>query len=696
MRALMLVWLFLSFSIAAQTQTTLNACDPSPEVKQSLKLLNFGSGLLIEKVAQAKKPILAQLLQRYPDDLFVHMEARQTAISTAEQTVVMEQYRRLAENRPNSLQYKYLYARVLVDIDTPKAMDLLKQLVAADPASPWPYLELAWVHDGGKYADFPQFRAELAKFYEICPGSLNWEALSLLLQHGSPEMAVHYAPTLRRRLTTETDRDDLRSSWKTVWKLEFKAIPVAGHTRLRKQILKDLARLREMPGEANAKWLAFLEAGYKLADNPEAAEVIEADLLARYPESQQAKSILDQLWWREHPWPKPDDQNDATKTFFRLLVQHQDQLLKESPTDSLLLLTRFIALAEIDGIGPEELTQAADRLLNALTDDPIWQASSPVNFQIAQAFVKTGVSMDRVPQLVEEGLRLERDHEWRSDTDTEEAKEGRDDWNLGLQTEAADILVGAAKKLQKPDIARNAVLDLNKQIPHRTADRSAILAVNAAFAELEGRQLDAFLMYQAAVESRPLSPGLTKTDELAENEERLWKELGGSPASRNLWDKKSTKVKRGTEELWEIPNKAMPSWKLNDLHGHMWKMASLKGKMVLIATWAAGCEACPLELSTLQKIYDEMKGRQDVQVLSFNSDREISKVVPYVHHERYTFPVLLANGHVDDLMSDYSVPQIWIVDSRGKWRWKLDLLDPNLANLHETVLSKLEAARSPY
>jgi hypothetical protein len=123
MRALTLVWLFLSFSIAAQTQTALNACEPSAEVKQSLKLLNFGSGRLIEKAVQAKKPILEQLLQQYPDDLFVHMEARQTAISTAGQTVVMERYRRLAENRPNSLQYKYPYARVLVDIDTPKAMD---------------------------------------------------------------------------------------------------------------------------------------------------------------------------------------------------------------------------------------------------------------------------------------------------------------------------------------------------------------------------------------------------------------------------------------------------------------------------------------------------------------------------------------------------------------------------------------------
>ena len=183
------------------------------------------------------------------------------------------------------------------------------------------------------------------------------------------------------------------------------------------------------------------------------------------------------LRWKEHPWPGRDDPDDESQIFYRVLLQHQDELLKAAPNDSLLLMMRFTALGEIDGITGEQLTAAADKLLNALPKDPIWQASPPVNFQIVRAFVKKKVNLDRVPGLVEEGLTLEHEHEWRSDGETEETKASRKRGELQLRTQAAELLAGAAKELKNPEIARAAVTELDTFTPDTAEGSRAFFVI---------------------------------------------------------------------------------------------------------------------------------------------------------------------------------------------------------------------------
>jgi thiol-disulfide isomerase/thioredoxin len=591
------------------------------------------------------------------------------------------------------LQYQYLYARALVDIDTPWAIDLLKEIQTADPAYPWPYLEFAWIHSGQRYVDLPRMRTEIDRFFQICPNSLDWYAWSLLLRHSSPETAARYAHALRERLMTDTDRDHLRYYWKIVWNLEFQAAPAPEHPRLRKQLAWDVARLAQMPGEQDAKWLAFLKTGYGMAEDPEAAKRVEQELVAKYPRSAEARSILDERWWSEHPWPERDDPNDKRQAFDRAFVARADELLKTSPNDSMMQMLRFTALSEIDGVTGDQLTAAADRLHKSLETDPIWQAPSPVDFQIAEVFIKKNINPERVPGLVEEGLRLEREHQFRSDQWTDEYKVTIERQDLRLKTQAADLLARLAKQLKKPEIAKAAVAELSNFQPDKGLDQSAVWAVKAEFAEAEGRNLDALLMYHAAITSRPSDFNPGKKDELAESEDRLWKELGGSTASRDLWEKRTKITEVATEGRWQAPTIAMSGWELTDLKGNTWKMGSLGGKTLLISVWASWCGPCRRELPEFQKIYDRVKDRPDFQVLSFNIDTEIGKVEPYIREQGYTFPVLLAHSYVDDLLGDVAIPQVWIVDARGKWLWEQLGFGPDRGNWYESVLEKIEAAR---
>ncbi len=262
-------------------------------------------------------------------------------------------------------------------------------------------------------------------------------------------------------------------------------------------------------------------------------------------------------------------------------------------------------------------------------------------------------------------------------------------YDLRLKTQAAELLTGAAKELKKPEIARAAVTELDKLTPDKPEDQSAVWAVKAAFAEVEGRKLDALLMYQAAIESRSPDANPKGKDELADNEDRLWKELGGSAATRDLWEKKIKITELTSEGGWEKPTKAMFAWELSDLQGRTWKMASLNGKTILINVWATWCGPCRSELPEFQKIYDQVKDRPDITALSFNIDQEIGKVEPFIKQEKYTFPVLLAHDYINDLLAEIAIPQVWVVDTNGKWLWEKVGFDSGLGSWREDVLAKI-------
>lgn len=685
MKLIAIFSLLCCLTVSVYAQQASSPCTPSAAVETDLKQMNFNG--LVETNLEQRRRVFRELLRKYPDDLFVHRRAIETVFLTSQHQALVDEYRKLAEEHPKSLQFEYLYARALQGTDTPQAIQLLKHVESEDAHYPWPYLEFAKIHSYGKWTDFPQARIELDQFFKECPASLDRDAWSMVARHGTPEMAAHYGPLLRERLLTETDRDRLRF-YKTLWTLDFKAVPVAKHPEIRAQVKQDLLRLEHLPGNADARWLELLKTGYALAEDPEDVKRVENELLAKYPNSDEATQILSDNFQEEHPPLEAGASEEQKQAYYRALLQFDDQLLKASPRSSYFHLYRFMWLSELNDSTPDQLTQAAHELLKAMETDPIWQASPPVAFQIAETYNKKRIHADQVPQLVEKGLRDEAEQQFTWDGETEAAKTSDRDYAIHLQVEAADLLVGAAQQLKKPQIAADAVKKLDTLAPEKSEDRSGLWAVKGKFAELEGRKLDALLMYQASLKSRAADYVAKKPDEVADKEARLWNDLGGTSAGLTLWENKAKQTVVATESAWTVPSKPMPAWELSDLQGKTWKMQSLQGKTVLIGVWTTWCGPCRAELPQFQKLYDQMRGRPDVQVISFNVDEETEQVEPFIKQQGYTFPVLMARDYVTDLLGEIGIPQTWIVDSTGKWGWEQTGFNSEKEHWLESVIEK--------
>jgi len=70
-------------------------------------------------------------------------------------------------------------------------------------------------------------------------------------------------------------------------------------------------------------------------------------------------------------------------------------------------------------------------------------------------------------------------------------------------------------------------------------------------------------------------------------------------------------------------------------------------------------------LPHLQKLYDRVKDRTDIQIVTLNVDDNVGEIAPFMKENTYTFPVVPAQFLMRDLVPMLGIPLNWIVDSDG-------------------------------
>jgi len=142
---------------------------------------------------------------------------------------------------------------------------------------------------------------------------------------------------------------------------------------------------------------------------------------------------------------------------------------------------------------------------------------------------------------------------------------------------------------------------------------------------------------------------------------------------------------------WEKPHKDMPPFRLADIDGNVWNLKRLQGKTLLVAIWAGWSAPCQILMPKFQSLYEQLKARADVEVLSFSVDEDIALVRSYMEKNSFTFPVVAARVFVGQLVGFLSVPRFWIIDANGGWAWEQVGFDMNDKEWEAELLKRLES-----
>jgi len=697
---------FITGPVPARCQTTLAlpGCETSPEVRKILDAKLDGNMLdkmkFVERVA-FERQVLEDLIAKYPREYEPYqrlVDMHRTAPD--EFPPIQERLATFARENPEDPLALTVGGMALFQKDTPESIRLLETAKVKAPHFPWPSFLLANIYFSGKRADNGKVAANISEFFATCPDSTNLWAQRLLTKNVSlqPKVAV----ALRARLEKETDPKRLLD-YETLWGLEFRTRPPAEHEALRKQVAADLSRLGSLNPKGDAEWFAFLIKGYKQSGASQATiTAMEDRLLQEFPRSSEAFGISEERWEKAHR--EPDDQNDAAgwKKYNDAYKEALKGWIAKYQDDDYLQHYAWFETISIDDTLPEKEGLAAlDQYLKNVADH---QRPSSGQFTNAAEFLTDrGWEPVKAIELLNQASPLmaqENERARQDDNLSAEEVNHRDERELWQSQWVAGLLLKSAKQAGQPAAAQRLRATIQGNPPENKEFLSDYWRNRARLAALDNHKQDALAYYQLALQTRLEPPKAWRgklRDEVTDEAHALWKELGGTETAWAVWSKPPAgKAEELAEGRWEKPNKELPAFELADLSGKTWRLKELGGKTLLINLWATWCGPCNAELPQLEKFYEKAKNRSDIQVLTFNIDEDLGLVAPYLREKGYTFPVLPAYSVVVSLLDGYAIPQNWIVDPKGVWRWsQIGYGGGTNADFQQEMLQKLESVKSP-
>jgi thiol-disulfide isomerase/thioredoxin len=685
----------------AQSPSALPGCEPAPEVRKAFdEKLNDKD---LEKMkfsdrAALQREVYEELMAKYPRQV----EPYNRLIVDAHgdpiwYSALQERFRKQAAQRPDDPLALYVAGFALFGTDTLESLRLLEAAKAKAPQFPWPSLLLAGAYLTGKRMDRQKSSANLAAFFAVCPDSTNEWAQMLL--GTDPELQPKVAKALRARLATEADPARLKD-YGTLWSLEFRTHAPQEHDALRKQVATDLKRIESLNPKPDSAWQAFLINGYKQAGaSPETITTMEDRLLREYPHSGEAYHMVYERWEKANK--KPEDQKDNV-AWARYHEAYKDALkgwIHDFP-DRVGHEAWFNAIFYEDSLTEKDGVVAMDEYLrhNAEYDSP---DNSFPKLHAAEFLLNHKWQLTRALDLLEQAKTvsdMQRALQSPEDNLTEEAQDDFNERKFASDLHLVGEILRAAQLAGRPDAAKALKPLVEGPPPAQGKLQSAYWWNRARLAALEGRKPDALAYYQLSLQTRSESPQYSHgkfRDDLTDEAQALWMEAGGTLAAWAVWSKPfATKGTELAQGIWEKPKKTLPAFELSDLSGKTWRLKDLGGKAVLINLWATWCVLCQAELPNLQKLYEQTKGRSDIQILSFDLDEDLGLVTPFLNDKGYTFPVLPAYSLVNNLQVGIGydgIPQNWVLDPKGNWIWT-QMGYGGEDNWGQVMLQKLESA----
>ena len=670
-----------------------SSCEPSPAVQSALAELRADDALS----AKQREDKLQELLVKHPDDLFVH-EAYSDLISGSllDYAGALDRYRKLEEEHPSDPRWTFLRARLISYATPADAIAVLDALSARDPPLARARLFLAQMHSSAK--EPKKTKEALDRFFQACPDSI--EGYGLLLRLSDHRLVAPYAARLRQTLSARQDFTATAGAYSTLWKLEFQA-PVERHPALRKGVAGDLQSMRDAVPEPNGGLLKVFEEGYKLTGDADGQKWVQHQRSLHAATDRHA-FFEEMMSWQEKHMRPPKSGNKDGDGNGRAFFEESKELSKRWPREpmawaqQLIYAPRDLTVEELKAIGNKVLE------LGERYPDQLLFGSNLV----AKTYLDRNIDVEHIPAILNRALEY---HERELANMRAQPERFGQSLKAKSQSDAsllapiwstlatAYFRLGDAAKLRdtlpKMKQALNAPLPATAppefQRRMRSSHESAYWRAQANLATLENRKVDAlsFLLRARSPDRKD-----DESDPASVEARALWKELGGNDegwSALTAREESKKPVENTVESQWINKDQPLPSFALSDLRGRSWKSSELKGRALILVTWATWCSPCKLELPYVEKLYQRTKKRKDIAVISLNVDEEVGLVQPFLSENKYNFPVLLASDYARDF-SSRGIPMLWITDAKGVVRLERVGFSPSRTNWAEDTLSAAE------
>ncbi|HXQ28513.1 MAG TPA: redoxin domain-containing protein [Gemmatimonadales bacterium] len=110
---------------------------------------------------------------------------------------------------------------------------------------------------------------------------------------------------------------------------------------------------------------------------------------------------------------------------------------------------------------------------------------------------------------------------------------------------------------------------------------------------------------------------------------------------------------------------AMPSFALPDTAGDTVRLASLRGRVVLVNFWASWCDPCRAEFPNMAALYRDFP-REELELVAISDDVARADMLRFIREFRPPFPVLVGAGQMKARYHYRGLPYSVLLDRQGR------------------------------
>ncbi|MBC8085182.1 MAG: TlpA family protein disulfide reductase [Hymenobacter sp.] len=115
--------------------------------------------------------------------------------------------------------------------------------------------------------------------------------------------------------------------------------------------------------------------------------------------------------------------------------------------------------------------------------------------------------------------------------------------------------------------------------------------------------------------------------------------------------------------------KPFPAFEVTDYAGHVFNSQQLKGKVLVVNFWFAGCQTCELEIPELNTLYARYAHDSDVVFLSLVRSRwEV--VDPFLVTQPFNYPIVTLDKALLTQLQSAAYPTNLVIDKTGRYAYE--------------------------
>jgi thiol-disulfide isomerase/thioredoxin len=158
------------------------------------------------------------------------------------------------------------------------------------------------------------------------------------------------------------------------------------------------------------------------------------------------------------------------------------------------------------------------------------------------------------------------------------------------------------------------------------------------------------------------------------------------------YDRVSTTVETRRKKLLALdPNSSLADpmeFTVTGLDGKKLRLASLRGKLLIMDFWATWCVPCRIQHPLYETLRQRFGARGDVVFLEMNADDDHTVVEPFLTAQQWDKTVYFEDG-LARLLNVMNIPSTILIDKSGRMASRMDGFDP--ATFLEQMTSRIQS-----